>query len=96
MSDTPPDQKEAGGAPAGPKNPWVGWLMWAILLPVLYLLSTGPMWRLYTAGYIAEEAYHVYALPLRLLGEDFTLKLLPYVQWWMEHPARAQPALVPP
>lgn len=81
MSDTPPDQKEAGDAPEAPRNQWVGWLVWAVLVPVLYVLSTGPVYRLIGLGHIAPEWAAIYD-PLGYLGEDFVRLVFDYAGWW--------------
>ncbi|KAF0174240.1 MAG: hypothetical protein FD161_3633 [Limisphaerales bacterium] len=81
MSDTPPDQKEAGEAPEGPKNPWVSWLVWAILMPVLYVLSTGPVCWLVERHHLPEAAMFIY-LPLDPLPENIQELIIRYMDWW--------------
>ena len=81
MSDTPPDQKEAGDAPAGPRNPWVGWIVWAILVPVLYVLSVGPVQWLVLKEYLPGEAAYIY-LPLQYLPDSAVEAIKRYVVWW--------------
>lgn len=81
MSDTPPDRKEAGDAPAGPRNPWVGWLTWAVLTPVLYVLSVGPARWLHNHG-IAQRAFQAIYSPLDKLPSSLKEPLLDYARWW--------------
>ena len=81
MSDTPPDQKEAGDAPKGPRNTWVGWLIWAVLAPVMYVLSYAPVNDLVAKGYIPLEIMHVYD-PLSYLPRTLTELIMDYIRWW--------------
>ncbi|NBR85075.1 MAG: hypothetical protein EBT61_06140 [Verrucomicrobia bacterium] len=82
MSDTPPDRKEAGDAPEGPRNPWVTYLVWAILVPVLYVLSIGPVVGLIARDYLPEEVAYIY-LPLEILPESLYEPIRPYLEWWL-------------
>ena len=81
MSDTPPDRDEASAAPEGPRNPWVGWLVWAILVPVLYVLSAGPVQWLVLKEYIPGETAVIY-LPLVCLPDSIGELIQRYLQWW--------------
>lgn len=81
MSDTPPDRDEASAAPDGPRNPWVGWLVWAILVPVLYVLSSGPVMWLASKGYWPESLRGIYA-PLGYLPDNTVDLFVRYVEWW--------------
>ena len=88
MSDTPPDRKEAGDAPEGRRNPWMSWLVWLILAPVLYVLSAGPAARLHREGMWREPIEAVY-LPLSYLPEPIDEALEEYIRWWrpsVRHP----------
>ena len=82
MSDTPPDRKEAGDAPAAPRNPWVGWLMWLILTPVLYVLSCGPVVWLIEKHYIPQASSRIYDL-LRYLPDSVHALVIRYAEWWV-------------
>lgn len=82
MSDAPPDQQEAGDAPGGPKNPWVGWVTWSILAPVMYVLSSGPVVWLVEKGYIAREWVTIY-WPLLYLGDDVWHMVERYAAMWV-------------
>ena len=81
MSDTPPDRKEEADAPEGPRNPWVGYLVWAILVPVLYVLSYAPVRDLVAKGYIPENIMHIYD-PLNYLPGTLTEPFMQYIRWW--------------
>lgn len=81
MSDTPPDQKEAGGAPEAARNPWVGWLVWVTLAPALYVLSAGPVWWLHKRGFLPKEAGLVY-LPISELPDPVGSWVHDYYIWW--------------
>lgn len=81
MKDAPTGSEGEGDAPAGPRNPWVSWLMWALLTPVAYVLSCGPVAWLVEHHYLSEGAMFIYQ-PLDLLeGEPMHL-LRAYVDWW--------------
>lgn len=96
MSDTPPDRKEAGDAPAGPRNPWVGWLVWVILVPLLYVLSFGPVCWLVEKGYLPREAYSIHA-PLSYLPDAVTSRIELYLDWWVPRlPIKDAPISPPP
>ena len=82
MSDTPPDRDEASAAPEAPRNPWVGWLVWAILVPVLYVMSSGPVFWLVEKHHLPEQAVAIYIPLLGLSGEPDRL-LQSYWNWWV-------------
>ena len=82
MSDTPPDQKEAGDAPAGPRHPWLSQLFWFILTPVLYVLSLGPVAWLCEKNYLPDAVGYIYA-PVWLLPEPIASVILSYMEWWI-------------
>lgn len=81
MSDTPPDQKEAGDTPEGPKNPWVSWLVGLILTPVLYVLSVGPAVWLVDKGCLPDQVMFVYGL-FDFLPYPFQSVISEYLKWW--------------
>lgn len=82
MSDTPPDRKEADDALAAPRNPWVSWPVWVVLTPVLYVLSTGPVWWLVAKGILPAEVIQFYA-PLTYCGSSFNDLIMRYAGWWL-------------
>lgn len=82
MNETSSDRKEAGGALAGPRNPWMTWLVWAILAPVLYVLSIGPVVWLTSRGYFQGIFAYLYA-PLSLLPHDIRELIARYIEWWV-------------
>lgn len=81
MSDTPPDQKEAGDAPDGPRNTWVGWLLWLALAPVLYVFSIGPVFYLVERGPLPFALKILYE-PLGYLPDPALNWILCYTDWW--------------
>lgn len=82
MSDTPPDRKETGDVPEGPKNPWVRWFVWVILVPVLYVLSFGPVVWVVNRGYLPREAVVIYT-PLSYLPDAIWSPIERYLDWWV-------------
>ena len=85
MSDTPPDRKEEAGAPDGPRNPWVRWLAWAILVPVLYVLSFGPVASLVNKSVLPHAVLNIYG-PLRYLPDDIWHLVERYNGLWFPQP----------
>ncbi len=85
MSDTPPDRKEEGDAPDGPRNPYVRLIAWMFLAPVLYVLSSGPVWWLLEHKYLPEAAGCV-LVPLFYLPEGPLRIVLDYMGWWAPMP----------
>ena len=83
MSDTPPDRDQASAAPEGPRNPWVRWLLWAILVPVLYVLSYGPAVRLVGKRYLPEALLKIYQ-PLLDLPDALAEPIFHYAEWWLK------------
>ena len=81
MSDTPPDRDEPSAAPETPRNPWVGYLVWATLLLVLYVLSCGPVYWLIGNHYLPEEVAVIYR-PFNHLGDDLKHLIRHYADWW--------------
>jgi hypothetical protein len=58
-----------------------------VLLPVLYVLSSGPALALMQRGVISEEAIHVAYYPLiKVYGRSVTVErwLHSYWVWWVE------------
>jgi hypothetical protein len=85
MSDTPPDQKEAGDKPAGPRSAWVSCFMILLLLPVLYVLSIGPVYWLVDMDYISSNVYVIYR-PLHYLPDTITYPIDYYLNWLTPSP----------
>ena len=81
MRDAPPDRKEAGDAPTGPRNPWVVWPVCTTLVSALYVLSTGPVIWLFERHYLPEEVTTIY-LPLALLPNGVECFIWRYIEWW--------------
>ena len=81
MNDSPPDRDEASAAPEGGRNPWVRWLVWLILAPVLYVLSIGPVQWLILKEYVPEEVAYIY-LPLLALPASLHGAIARYLEWW--------------
>jgi hypothetical protein len=82
MSDTAPNQKEAGDAPEGTRNSRVGWLVWAVLLPVLsYVLSVGPVVWLVDRGYLPARVMFAYEL-FDYLPYSLQSLISQYLRWW--------------
>ena len=81
MSDTPPDRKEAGDAPAAPRNPCVGYLGLGILSLALYLLGIGPVWWLVENGYLRQEVFWIYSWISQLPG-GIQEHITNYMLWW--------------
>ncbi|NBR85076.1 MAG: hypothetical protein EBT61_06145 [Verrucomicrobia bacterium] len=81
MSDTPPDRKEEAGAPEGPRNPWVGWLLCVTFALGLYVFSVGPVQWLILHGYLTEEAAIIW-LPLQFLPDSAVEAIIRYLEWW--------------
>gem|GEM_PF-3258005 len=68
MSDTESARNDEGDAPAGPRNPWVSWVVRLVLAPVLYVLSGGPV------SWLIRKHY---------LPDNIRVLLLSYEQWWV-------------
>ncbi len=81
MSGSTPDRKEETDAPDSARNPWVTWLGWLFLFPVLYVLSTGPVTWLVEKHHLPEETMVIYT-PLRHLPSDILLPIVRYAEWW--------------
>jgi len=81
MSDTPPDQKEAGDAPEGSGKHYVTYLVLAVLVAVLYVASIGPVCWLVEKHYLPEEVTAIYA-PHVYLSEEHQRLLGKHVDWW--------------
>ena len=77
-----------------PKKRWRGWPVWitvgCIVVPLLYLLSLGPVDRLYCGDHISDEWWSWYTQP----GDDLIIALPlemaatidGYRDWWMNFP----------
>ena len=96
MSDTPPDRKEEAGAPDGPRNPWVRFIMWGMVAIVVYVLSLGPAAWLTTRGFISYEGYALLCLPAHFLLGGFSATLVGYVNWWIALGPSTMPIVPPP
>lgn len=81
MKDAPTDRDGEGDALAGPKNPWVSWLVWAILALGLYVLSSGPVQWLVLKEYCPAEVAYIY-LPLQFLPDSAAEAVKHYIGWW--------------
>lgn len=81
MSEMPPERKEEGDAPDGPRNLRMSWLMWLILVPVLYVLSIGPANWLLHRGYLPGCVFQIYD-PLDYLPDTITKPINSYLEWW--------------
>jgi hypothetical protein len=68
------------------KRPSFGWLLWVPTIPLLYLLSTGPTYRLQQAGlvphYVAEVAYAPLFGCLKNEDDYTTRAFLWYLRLW--------------
>ena len=82
MSETPPDRKEAGDAPAAPRNYYLTYLVLAVLLAVLYVASIRPVCWLVGRHYLPEEVTAIYA-PHVYLSDEHQRLLGKYVDWWI-------------
>ena len=60
----------------------MGWLVWAILVPVLYVLSAGPVQWLTNKGYLHVNFAYLF-LPLNLLPPDITELIRRYIKLWL-------------
>ena len=82
MGGAPNDRDEKDDAPEPSRNPWVTWMVWLVLAPLLYVLSIGPMAFLANKHLTTEWLMNIY-LPLMLLPEPLARPLDHYVQWWL-------------
>ena len=55
--------------------------MWAVLTPVLYVLSIGPTWWLVRKGFIPDEVGLIY-YPFHYLPDWIVLMIEAYRVWW--------------
>lgn len=84
MSANLSDSQDDSPEPRGPTNLWVRFLMWAVVAPLLYVLSTGPMYWLAARGYLPGELVLILYFPLFwFFGADFTDLMVRYVHWWV-------------
>ena len=81
MSDAEPARKDEADAPAGPRNPVVTWLVFAVLVTLLYVTSIGPVYWLVAKGYVPDDAYLVY-VPLDYLPDAITHHIDRYLNLW--------------
>ncbi|MEN9576331.1 MAG: hypothetical protein RL514_4186 [Verrucomicrobiota bacterium] len=81
MNDASPGREEASDAPEGRRNGFGGYLMWAALALVLYVLSIGPVTRLVETGTLPFPVLLLYS-PFQYLKGDFEGAYIDYVTWW--------------
>lgn len=78
MSDTPPDQKEAGDAPEAPCNVTGRFIMWMSLALGLYVLSVKPVVWLVGSHALPAEAIFIYG-PFIFYNDDLLWLLGHYI-----------------
>ena len=81
MSAAPTDRDEKDDAPEPSRNPWVTWMVWLVVAPLLYVLSIGPMVWLVEKHHLPEEAFVIYQ-PLVYLPIDMRRLIGGYAEWW--------------
>ena len=86
MSHTPSERDADSPAPGGSGNPWLHFLAWPMLALVLYVLSSGPVWWLWSHDYLSRDALEVIYFPLQFLPRGLTDMIDEYTLLWAPVP----------
>ena len=84
MSAAPTDRDEKDDAPEPSSNPWVTWMVWLVVAPLLYVLSSGPMCWLVKNNHLPPKALLIYH-PIDYLPSDIRHLCLRYGDWWTNY-----------
>ena len=69
-----------GDEPKKRSRAWIGWMI--VLLPALYVLSSGPAGWLWSRGYLKSEPWNVVYAPLDWAYEHSTA-VQQFADWYM-------------